>query len=372
MSTSTEEANPNSDQSSPYYIHPNENPALILVSPPLDGSNYHSWARGMKMALLSKNKMKFVDGSLPPPLSTDKLFSAWERCNNLVQGWLTKSLSPSIAKSILWFDSAAEIWSDLKSRYAQADIFRIADLQEEIYSLKQGSMTVSEYYTQLKILWDELANIRPLKVCACGSTQSALSHRSEDQVIRFLKGLNDQFSTVKSQIMLLDPLPPINKVFSLVLQQEREIHNGLDSKIFLAKGLPQTGFRNNFSGFGSNSSNNSSGNSQVHTSGSGNFSGSGTNSSGYNNGGGSKSTNNKHCTFCNKPRHTEDTCYRKHGFPPGFKFRSSASSMVNQVSAQDSGSSHESYTAPHSSFIQPSNNSFCITSIVSCSISTFA
>lgn len=35
-------------------------------------------------------------------------------------------------------------------------------------------------------------------------------------------GLNDTFSQVRGQILLIDPLPSINKVFSLVLQEERQ------------------------------------------------------------------------------------------------------------------------------------------------------
>ena len=35
-------------------------------------------------------------------------------------------------------------------------------------------------------------------------------------------GLNESFSHVKRQILLMDPLPPINKVFSLVVQHEQQ------------------------------------------------------------------------------------------------------------------------------------------------------
>ncbi|KAK4280541.1 hypothetical protein QN277_012155 [Acacia crassicarpa] len=226
------------DPTSPYYIHLNENPALVLVAPLLDGSNYHGWARAMRMALLLKNKLKFVDGSILPPPATDPSFQVWERCNNLVQGWLTRSISPSIAKSILWFDTAHEIWTDLCSRFSQSDMFRVADLQEEICNLRQGASTVSDYFTQLKILWDELANIGPLKPCSCGSVTTVVTYREEDQVIHFLKGLNEQFVSVKSQIMLLDPLPSITHVFSLVVQQERELHSPAvptEPKVFLAR-----------------------------------------------------------------------------------------------------------------------------------------
>ncbi|MCI37994.1 flavonol sulfotransferase-like protein [Trifolium medium] len=41
-------------------------------------------------------------------------------------------------------------------------------------------------------------------------------------VMRFLTGLNDEFSVVKSQILILDPLPSMTKIFSMVLQFERQ------------------------------------------------------------------------------------------------------------------------------------------------------
>jgi hypothetical protein len=40
--------------------------------------------------------------------------------------------------------------------------------------------------------------------------------------MRFLTGLNDSFNVVKSQILLLDPLPSMTKIFSMVLQFERQ------------------------------------------------------------------------------------------------------------------------------------------------------
>ena len=38
----------------------------------------------------------------------------------------------------------------------------------------------------------------------------------------FLMGLNDSYSEVRGQLLLMDPLPPINKVFFLVSQEERQ------------------------------------------------------------------------------------------------------------------------------------------------------
>lgn len=159
------------------------------------------------MALLSKNKLKFVDGSIRAPPVTDPLYPAWERCKTMVGSWLTKSLSSTIAHSILWLDKAYDIWDDLKDRLAQHDMLRISDLQEEIFGLKQGDLSVSDYFTKLKILWDEFTSLRPIKECvcvpssSCEASKNAKIYREQDYVIRFLKGLNDRYATVKSQIM---------------------------------------------------------------------------------------------------------------------------------------------------------------------------
>ena len=45
----------------------------------------------------------------------------------------------------------------------------------------------------------------------------------------FLMGLNDYFSQVRGQLLLMDPLPPINKVFSLISQEEQQRKIGLNS-----------------------------------------------------------------------------------------------------------------------------------------------
>lgn len=40
--------------------------------------------------------------------------------------------------------------------------------------------------------------------------------------MKFLMGLDPEYTIVRGQILMMDPLPNINKVFSLVLQEERQ------------------------------------------------------------------------------------------------------------------------------------------------------
>lgn len=89
---------PKTDENSPYFLHPGENPSLVLVTPLLDNNNYHSWARSMKTALILKNKFDFVDGTIAKPSTTDVIYGQWRRCNNMILSWIIRSLSTSIAQ----------------------------------------------------------------------------------------------------------------------------------------------------------------------------------------------------------------------------------------------------------------------------------
>jgi hypothetical protein len=136
----------------------------------------------------------------------------------------------------------------------------------------------------------------------------------QEYIYHFLLGLNDSFSNILGQILLLEPLPPINKVFSLVLQEERQKE--------LSAGVFQS------SQFGESSA--------LMTSKAP-----------------SPSANVKNakqafrkpkpvCSHCSVTGHTIEKCYRIHGFPPGFKFtkdKSVGTSSANQVQTVDTSSS---------------------------------
>ncbi|XP_068464389.1 uncharacterized protein [Phaseolus vulgaris] len=164
------------------YLHPNENPVAPLVSPMLCSTNYHSWSRSMMTTLSGKNKVEFIMDSNPCPDKDDPTHFAWKRCNNMVVSWLVHSVSTPIRQSIIWMDIALDIWNDLKIRFSQGDLSRISNLQLEVASLKQGDLSVIEFFTKIKIIWDELENFRPNPVCVCAtkcscSVPSTISQR---------------------------------------------------------------------------------------------------------------------------------------------------------------------------------------------------
>jgi len=164
-----EVVDPLQDLCSPYHVSSSDNPFFLIVPIILEGPNYHHWSPLLQMSLISKNKIGFIDGTIEAPNHTKSLFPAWQRANMLVVLWILKAVSQSIAQSIICMDNVFDIWNDLKERFSQGDMICISDIQDTISSFKQGELTITNYFTQLKILWDELDLFRPLPICSCAS-----------------------------------------------------------------------------------------------------------------------------------------------------------------------------------------------------------
>ncbi|XP_022142327.1 uncharacterized protein LOC111012468 [Momordica charantia] len=132
--------------SNPYYLHHSDNTSLVLVSDLLNENNYTSWSRSMIIALTVKNKIGFVDGSISRPSGAQ--INSWKICNNVVIAWLLNSLSKEISASVLFSDSARDIWLDLQERYQRKNRPRIFQLRRELSNLSQDQLSLSAYYTK--------------------------------------------------------------------------------------------------------------------------------------------------------------------------------------------------------------------------------
>lgn len=140
----------------------------------------------------------------------------------MILSWLCNSISKQLRSSLAFMDNANEIWTELRERFSQQNGPRIYELKKALSNLTQEDDSVSIYYSRLKSLWDELSVYDPLPECTCGKLKLLLDRYYRDCAIQFLMGLNESYSNVRDQIMLMEPLPSVKKVFSYILQQERQ------------------------------------------------------------------------------------------------------------------------------------------------------
>ena len=169
---------------------------------------------------------------------------------------------------------------------------------------------------KLKALWEELNNFRLVCTCGhytCGGVNGLSTFVQYEYVMSFLMGLNDSFSQIHGQLLLLDPLPPINKFFSLVAQEERQ-HN------------ISSGEADSVSGVAFALRSETPKKSERHA----------LDSSHYRGNYRGQKKERPFCTHCNFHGHTIDRCYKLHGYPPGYKTKPrtpNASAPVAMASA---------------------------------------
>jgi len=273
---------------SPFFLHSSDHLGLNIVSHVLDGTSYNNWSIAMRMSLDAKNKLSFVDGSLPRPDVSDRMFRIWSRCNSMVKTWLLNVVSKEIYDSILYYEDAVEMWNDLFSRFRVSNLPRKYQLEQSIHTLKQRNLDLSTYYTKKKTLWVQLANTRVLTVrkCNCDHVKELLEEAETSRIIQFLMGLNDNFAHIRGQILNMKPRPGLTEIYNMLDQDESQRLVGstplsnltaafqvqaspvIDSQVNMAQG----------------------------------------------------SYKKPKCSFCNKLGHLVDKCYKKHGYPPGSKW----------------------------------------------------
>ncbi|KZV39960.1 hypothetical protein F511_15622 [Dorcoceras hygrometricum] len=272
------------DLSSPYYLQNGDHPGLLLVFNLLARSNYNTWSRAMIVALTAKNKLGFIDNSIDKPRYDDLLYGSWTRCNSMVISWILNSVTRDIADSLMYMPTAREIWIDLHDIFHESNDPRVYQIKKLLNGLQQGSMDISSYYTKLRILWDELRDYQPTSVCNCGSMKESITYQKQECVMHFLMGLNESYAQIRAQVLMMEPLPIISKVFALVVQEERQrsIHHAvaktsIDHPVSLNNVSSTTAPKVSKLGRG----------------------------------------DKVVCSHCHFRNHTVDKCYKLHGYPPG-------------------------------------------------------
>ena len=75
--------------------------------------------------------------------------------------------------------------------------------------MHQGNDSIAVYYTKLKRLWDELADLSEIPACTCNSDCKAIKKTIEldqrQKLMQFLMHLNEDYEAIRGQICLWNP-----------------------------------------------------------------------------------------------------------------------------------------------------------------------
>lgn len=271
------------DFGDPLYLHPSDTTGVSILNMKLTGTeNYKVWSCAMILALETKNKLGFVNGTVVRSVDNEVLGKQWDMCNFVVLSWILGSVSEDLFVSQVFSKIASDVWQELKETYDKIDGSMTFNLHQKINSLCQNGTPVSDYYHKLNALWKQFDALVKLPSCTCNATHEFSKHNQLLKLMQFLMGLDDVYFQIRSNILTTDPLPTVKIAFSLVSREES--HRGV-TRSSDTKGQNSTFF--------------------------------------------SKTNDNRKkpgkpssllCKHCGLTGHTIERCYKLNGFPKDFQF----------------------------------------------------
>ena len=87
-------------------------------------------------------------------------------------------------------------------------------------------MSITKYYTKVKSVWDEIDNFNPLPICtcngcSCGLTKKVLKLQQDQRLMSFLMKVDDQYSQVKTNVLMLPELPNVPTAYRMLYQEQK-------------------------------------------------------------------------------------------------------------------------------------------------------
>ena len=167
--------------------------------------------------LRAKSKLGFVLGTCRKTDYNSALEEQWEKCNAFVLAWIMNTVSKELLSGIVYASDAAMVWADLNERFNKVDGSRSYQLHREICTLNQGNMTVSGYFTKLRLLWDEFDALVHPPTCNCDKSRTYVDHLQFLRLFAFLMGLSEVYSHARSQILMMNPMPSVSKAYAMIV-----------------------------------------------------------------------------------------------------------------------------------------------------------
>uniref|UniRef100_A0A2N9I543 Retrovirus-related Pol polyprotein from transposon RE1 n=1 Tax=Fagus sylvatica TaxID=28930 RepID=A0A2N9I543_FAGSY len=268
-----------------------ESHSVQITTIRLNGDNFLRWSQSVRMYIRGRGKMGYLTGEKTAPAEADPTYATWDAENSMVMTWLVNSMEEDISSNYMCYPTAQELWENVNQMYSdlgnQSQIF---ELTLKLGEMRQGEDSVTKYFNSLKRVWQDLDLFNTYEWKSVEDSRHHKKIVEDNRIFKFLAGLNIEFDEVRGRVIGRQPLPSIGDVFSEVRREESR------RNVMLGKKGPGVAVES--SALVAADANSSKAITYQ------------------------RRTDDKPrvwCDYCNKPRHTRETCWKIHGKPANWK-----------------------------------------------------
>ncbi|KAB2634435.1 hypothetical protein D8674_038696 [Pyrus ussuriensis x Pyrus communis] len=269
-------------------------------------------------------KHGYLTGKIPAVDESDPGYVKWSTEDAIVRGWLLKTMEPHLLGLFIDLPTAKDIWESVTQLfYDGSNESQYYELRSKATWTRQDDRQINLYFTELKDVWQDLNKRCHLRMVFGADLKTRKEELANDRVYDFLARLDSGFDQVRSEILMMKPIPGIEECFNLVRRESQRQATMMGTKITMAvppmamatKALnSRPSFNGNYRSFCTQED----------------------------------IDNDKlHCNHCNGTRHIEETCFEIHGYPEWYwerknelKARGNKRARQARVAAAGSGTGY--------------------------------
>ncbi|PWA37757.1 hybrid signal transduction histidine kinase M [Artemisia annua] len=189
-------------------------PFNIPIKLSLEKHNYTSWCSFLKIHLGNLGLKTHIEGS-----STSSNDPEWDKQDDLVKVWILGTLEESLQDQVVATPGNAKaLWDHIKDLFHDNKDARAITLDDELRSIKLGSLSINAYCTKIKAMADRLANL--------GEKVS-----DKNLVMYALNGLDTRYKGIARLIRHIQPLPKFETACNMLLLEESNLQEAIDQAI---------------------------------------------------------------------------------------------------------------------------------------------
>nr|CAD1829820.1 unnamed protein product [Ananas comosus var. bracteatus] len=129
----------------------------------LNNHNYGYWQTCIESYLQGQDLWEVIGGAetTPPPKENAEVFRKWRIKAGKAMFVLKTTIEEELLEHIKEADTPMAAWDTLASLFSKKNDARLKLLENELMTISQGSMTISQYFMKVKSLCREIFQLDP-------------------------------------------------------------------------------------------------------------------------------------------------------------------------------------------------------------------
>jgi hypothetical protein len=191
----------------------------------LNNQNYNTWSTCMESYLQGQDLWEIVAGSETTPPDNDQALRKWKVRARKAMFEIKTSIEEEMLEHIRRADTPKAVWDTFATLFSKKNNVRLQLLENELMSIAQRNMTITQYFTKVKSLCHKISELDPASNISESRIRRIIIHGLRPEYRSFItvvQGWPVQPSLVELENLLANQEVMVKQMVEVSLKSEEE------------------------------------------------------------------------------------------------------------------------------------------------------